>query len=54
MAKLRKMSSSQVKRMKKNRAEISKGNLPCERFLGQMSLDKGSENLQNKIAKIKI
>jgi len=49
------MSKAQMSRMRKNRREMSKGNIPgCDRFLGKMSLDKSSENLQKKIAKIKI
>jgi len=52
--KLRKMNHAEIKRMKRNRSEIRKANLPSERFLGQMSLDHASEKLQNKLSKFRI
>ena len=54
MPKLRRLNREEMKRMKKNRREMSRGNLPSERFLGQMSLDKASEKLQDKLSKFKI
>jgi len=55
MVKLRKMRADEIKRMKRNRGEMSQGKIPgCDKFLGQMSLDKASENLQNKLSKFKI
>ena len=55
MPKLRRLNGAEIKRMKRNRAEMSQGKIPgCDKFLGQMSLDKASENLQNKLSKFKI
>lgn len=48
------MNKVEISRMQRNRRELQKGNLPCERFLKHMSLERGCENLQKKIDKFKI